>query len=91
MKQSLFALLRLYTKIVRLPTASTPVSEKIRGNGRYTPYWDHCIGAIDGTHIEVAGLGESEYATYRNRKGGLSQNVLAICNFELQFQYILAG
>jgi hypothetical protein len=28
---------------------------------------------------------------YRNRKGTLSQNVLAVCNFELQFVYILAG
>ena len=28
---------------------------------------------------------------YRNRKGTLSQNVLAVCNFEMQFVYILAG
>jgi hypothetical protein len=28
---------------------------------------------------------------YRNRKGTLSQNILAICNFDMQFVYILAG
>jgi hypothetical protein len=28
---------------------------------------------------------------YRNRKGTLSQNVLAVCNFEMEFVYILAG
>ena len=28
---------------------------------------------------------------YRNRKGTLSQNVLAVCNFDMQFVYILAG
>ena len=28
---------------------------------------------------------------YRNRKGTLSQNILAVCNFEMRFMYILAG
>jgi hypothetical protein len=28
---------------------------------------------------------------YRNRKGTLSQNILAVCNFEMKFVYILAG
>jgi hypothetical protein len=28
---------------------------------------------------------------YKNRKGTLSQNILAICNFDMQFVYILAG
>jgi DDE superfamily endonuclease len=28
---------------------------------------------------------------YRNRKGTLSQNVLAICNFEIVFVYILTS
>ena len=28
---------------------------------------------------------------YRNRKGYISQNVLAACNFEMEFAYVLAG
>jgi hypothetical protein len=28
---------------------------------------------------------------YRNRKATLSQNILAVCNFDMQFVYILAG
>ena len=28
---------------------------------------------------------------YRNRKGTLSQNILAACNFDMKFVYILAG
>jgi hypothetical protein len=28
---------------------------------------------------------------YRNRKGTLSQNVLAVCNFDMRFVYVLAG
>ena len=33
----------------------------------------------------------NETASYRNRKGFLSQNVLAACSFDLQFIYILSG
>lgn len=32
-----------------------------------------------------------EKASYRNRKGVISQNVLAACNFDLQFIYVLSG
>jgi hypothetical protein len=28
---------------------------------------------------------------YRNRKGTLSQNVLAVCDFDMRFLYILSG
>lgn len=34
---------------------------------------------------------EGEQAPWRNRKGFLSQNVLAVCDFERNFTYILAG
>lgn len=29
--------------------------------------------------------------SYRNRKGFVSQNVLAACNFDLEFMYVLSG
>jgi hypothetical protein len=32
-----------------------------------------------------------EQARYRNRKGELTQNVLAACNFDMEFTYLLAG
>ena len=32
-----------------------------------------------------------EKASYRNRKGVISQNVLAACNFDLEFIYVLSG
>lgn len=32
-----------------------------------------------------------DHARYRNRKGFLSQNVLAVCDFDMRFLYILAG
>ncbi|KAL9812144.1 putative harbinger transposase-derived nuclease domain-containing protein [Arabidopsis thaliana] len=32
-----------------------------------------------------------EKASYRNRKGVISQNVLAACNLDLEFIYVLSG
>jgi hypothetical protein len=46
---------------------------------------------MDGTHI-AAKVPEDIAATFRNRKGFLSQNVLACCDFDtLSFTYVLAG
>ena len=56
----------------------------------FYPYVMDCLGAIDGTHIRVT-IPEEDQSTFRNRKGFLSQNVMAACSFDLKFQYILAG
>ena len=50
----------------------------------------NCVGAIDGTHIDCKPPIESREA-YHNRKGLLSQNILAACSFDMKFTYILAG
>lgn len=34
---------------------------------------------------------KDDVPSYRNRKGSVSQNVLAACNFDLQFIYVLSG
>lgn len=34
---------------------------------------------------------EHERRPYRNRKGWLSQNVLAACDYDMQFRFILPG
>ncbi|XP_011622098.1 uncharacterized protein LOC105420374 [Amborella trichopoda] len=44
----------------------------------------NCIRAIDGTHSQMSS-GVEEQAPYRNRKGFLSQNVMAACSFDLRF------
>ncbi|KAL1196027.1 hypothetical protein V5N11_030091 [Cardamine amara subsp. amara] len=66
------------------------VSPKIRDITRFYPYFKDCVGAIDGTHI-LAMIARKDTASYRNRKGQLSQNVLAACNFDLEFIYVLSG
>ncbi|KAK3212304.1 hypothetical protein Dsin_017010 [Dipteronia sinensis] len=49
-----------------------------------------CIGAIDGTHIPATVMGHDN-SSFRDRHGNISQNVLAACNFDLEFMYVLAG
>lgn len=66
------------------------VPSKIRGNTRFYPYFKDCIGAIDGTHIPAMIKGR-QVSSYRNRHGIQSQNVLAACNFDLEFIYVLSG
>ncbi|KAH6799248.1 dessication-induced 1VOC superfamily protein [Perilla frutescens var. frutescens] len=51
---------------------------------------EYCIGAIDGTHIPAMITGR-KVSSFRNRHGMQSQNVLAACNFDLQFMYVLSG
>jgi hypothetical protein len=48
------------------------------------------IGAIDGSHVKVVvPMDEVVNHTYHN--GYTSQNVLAICNFDMRFTFIVAG
>lgn len=44
---------------------------------------------MDSSHIKAYITGESK--PFRNRKGDLSQNVLAVVDFNILFTYVLAG
>ena len=49
-----------------------------------------CIGVIDGMHLP-AHVPAKDQSRFRNKKGVLSQNVLAACTFDLQFIFIYPG
>ncbi|XP_068638506.1 uncharacterized protein [Aristolochia californica] len=53
-------------------------------------FQDDCIGAIDGIHIKAHILFVQQIGFW-NRKSFISQNVMVICIFDMQFNYILAG
>jgi len=80
----------VYKAAVRPATADTPIAESILQNRNFFPYFKDCIGAVDGTHIPVSPRA-SEKAAYRNRKGFMSQNVLAACDFDGMFTDVLCG
>ena len=74
----LTALSKLYKAFVVLPTKDTQHTTYWRRNGKFWPWFEDCIGALDGTHID-AHVPTASQPPYRNRKGQLSQNVLAVC------------
>jgi len=47
-------------------------------------------GAIDGTHV-LAHVPASQRVAYRNRKGEISQHVLAGCSLDMYFFYVCPG
>ncbi|KAL8523653.1 hypothetical protein ACS0TY_013574 [Phlomoides rotata] len=49
-----------------------------------------CLGALDGTYINVR-VPAVDKGRYRTRKGQISTNVLAVCDRELRFVYVLPG
>ncbi|XXG82524.1 hypothetical protein AAC387_Pa10g0452 [Persea americana] len=63
---------------------------EIASNHLFYPSFKDCVGAIDGTHIP-AWVRLEDQVRFRNRKGGLSQNVMAIVSFDMCFQYICVG
>ncbi|XP_047937792.1 protein ANTAGONIST OF LIKE HETEROCHROMATIN PROTEIN 1-like [Salvia hispanica] len=49
-----------------------------------------CLGALDGTYINVR-VPIADTPRYRNRKGQVSTNTLAVCDRRLRFVYVLPG
>lgn len=77
-----------YTRYVKLPSNRTP--PEIQSNPKFSPFFNKCRGAVDGSHVDMF-VPDDALAHYRNRKGDISQNVLAICTFDMHFSYILSG
>jgi hypothetical protein len=57
---------------------------------RFWPHFKGAIGAIDGLHVEVV-MPIDEVINYTCRHGYTSQNVLAICDFNMRFTFVVAG
>ncbi|XP_043693073.1 uncharacterized protein LOC122643522 [Telopea speciosissima] len=82
------AILNLYPVLLKPP--STTTHEKILNNRRsFYPYFKNCIGAIDGSHIP-AWVPVANHCRFRDRKGNISQNILAACDHDRRFTYILS-
>jgi len=56
----------------------------------FRPYFDGCIGALDGTHIKVQ-VSRKSRLDFMNRKGEVTMNVLGIVDMDGLFTYVGAG
>ncbi|KAM3364275.1 hypothetical protein ACQJBY_014556 [Aegilops geniculata] len=59
-------------------------------NPAFWPHFNDCIGAIDGTHVNVV-VDKSKRIPYLNRHNETSQNVLAVCDFDMRFTFVMSG
>ena len=75
--------------IVKIPPSSYS-KNALEEDPRKWPFFEGCIGALDGVHIPIF-TSAHQQSTWRNWKGWISQNVLAVCDFDLNFVYLFAG
>lgn len=68
----------------------TDIPHQIRNDERYYPYFKDCIGAIDGTHVKIIVPSEQQIP-YTCRKGYTSTNVMAVCDFNMCFTFVISG
>jgi len=59
-------------------------------NPRFSPFFNNCIGAIDGTHVPVI-VDKDLMVQHMCRKNITTQNVMACCDFDMRFTFVLAG
>ena len=57
---------------------------------RFWPHFENAIGAIDGTPIPVIVPNDLK-VVHINRHGYTSQNVMAICDFDMRFTFVVTG
>jgi hypothetical protein len=76
-----------YTDNVCLPSARDPIPPEIEDEPKFYPFFKDSLDTIDGTHFNCTPTAAERHAA-RNRKGGVTQNCLAACTFDLKFVYI---
>jgi hypothetical protein len=57
---------------------------------RFAPFFDKCIGALDKTHVKVV-VPANQVVPHMGRHGYPSQNVLALCDFDMRFTFAIVG
>ncbi|KAL6558591.1 hypothetical protein OROMI_018941 [Orobanche minor] len=89
-KKVLDALVTLSYDIVRPHADLSLVPLEIMNNSLYWPFFEDCVGALDGTHIQAI-ISDSEGIPFRGRKGTKTWNILACCSFDRIFTFINVG
>jgi hypothetical protein len=83
-------LCKLVVDIIRPKDSEFRVVHKRLQSPRFAPFFDKCIGALDGTHVKVV-MPANEVVPHMGRHGYTSQNVLAFCDFDMRFTFAIAG
>ncbi|KAJ1689300.1 hypothetical protein LUZ63_013455 [Rhynchospora breviuscula] len=91
LREVLCCILRMIPQYMKLPGANEPVHPKLRQGIEFYPFKD-ALGAIDGTHIPAFSDWEETFKErWRNRKGHMTQNVMAEVDFNGNFLTVVSG
>ncbi|KAF8224446.1 hypothetical protein L208DRAFT_1311203, partial [Tricholoma matsutake] len=77
-----FSSQEFYMKYVKLPSTLDSPPRYLQCSQKFWPFFEKCLGAMDGSHI-AASPSIGFKANAHDRKGSLSQNILAICSFSM--------
>ena len=80
----------LVRKYMKLPNGQTPLSPFISFTGKFFSFFKDCQGAVDGTQIPFT-IPSHLAKPYFNRKNQITQIVLEVCDFGMNFTYLLTG
>lgn len=82
---------QFYDCYIKLPSADSPTPDYICSDPKFFPFFRGARGAVDGTHINACPTTAEDHHLAHNRKGGVSQNCLAICDWDLHFVFFVSG
>ncbi|KAK8916001.1 hypothetical protein KSP39_PZI022367 [Platanthera zijinensis] len=89
--KGLTSLLLLSAEVIKpMDPQFREIPAEIRCDARYMPFFKDCVGAIDGTHVD-ARIPVEDQVRYIGRHGTTTQNVMAVCDFNMCFTFSLAG
>ncbi|KAL0375771.1 UNVERIFIED_CONTAM: hypothetical protein Scaly_0694700 [Sesamum calycinum] len=83
------ALCAMAPELITPPNFMEP-HPRVANNPDFYPYFKDCVGAMDGTLVP-AWVPRIDQHRYRLRNGRLAQNVLTICDFNMNFTYVYTG
>ncbi|KAJ4780766.1 nuclease [Rhynchospora pubera] len=91
LREVITALLRMIPEYMKLPQSDEPIHPKLREGTDFYPF-KGALGAIDGTHIPAfPDSHETFKERWRNRKGQVTQNVMAAVDFNGNFLTVVSG
>ncbi|KAL0378529.1 UNVERIFIED_CONTAM: hypothetical protein Sradi_3158400 [Sesamum radiatum] len=86
---SIVCLVRNGTRTNNSPNFAEP-NPQVANNPNFYPYFKDCVRVMDSTLVP-AWVPRVDQNRYRSGKDRLAQNVLAICDFDMNFTYVYAG
>ena len=78
----------MYLHYVKLLNENYQIDAQIKNNLKYASFFQDYLGALDRTHIDVY-IPYKKRTPYKNYKGTLSQNVIAVVTFNFCYCYVL--